>query len=587
MSYHTLLKKQAGKWLSEEQMQDEAILGLLSSVNAAYSHFERDKKISEHAFKVSEKEYQEILQAKEAVDNVSKAKSEFMASMSHELRTPMNAIIGFTDLLLTTDLKRAQHEHVEIVQRSAYNLLSIINDILDFSKIEAGKLSLDKAPLNMIKLVEETVDMLAIKGFQKNLEIICKTDPAFPYQLLGDPVRIRQILINLLGNAIKFTSEGEIIVSLKKGQVISKDNKTYQSFSILVKDTGIGIPEEKLDTIFESFSQADSSTTRKFGGTGLGLTIAKNLAEMMDGLLYVTSAPGKGSTFTLQLILEITEERSPVDVPKPILSRILVVDDNNTNCQLMQGIFEYLNVHCTTTNSGLEALSIIERSINDHNPFDLIITDHHMPVMDGITLVKEIKRMLSDSPQPFILMLSSLEKSLYQEEAEKIGINKFLCKPVKMQELNNILLSVFEKADQSEIVSPAKPVIKALTENISILVAEDEPINMLLISQVLNKMGFTVIKASNGIEAIELLTHSNPALIFMDINMPEMDGYTTASAIRQLPSPHNGIPIVALTADAMKEDKDRCLQVGMDRYISKPFRLEEIEQLLRSYMLVA
>jgi signal transduction histidine kinase/CheY-like chemotaxis protein len=588
MLYHTLLQKQARKFLSNEQMEDESILRFLESVNNAYTHFERDKKLAEHAFTVSEKEYQDILKAKLMVDNVSKAKSEFMASMSHELRTPMNAIIGFTDLLLTTELKNTQHEHVEIVQRSAHNLLDIINDILDFSKIEAGKLTLDKAPLNLTKLVEETVDMLAIKAFQKDLEVICKTDPEFPYQLLGDPVRIRQILINLLGNAVKFTCEGEIMVSLIKEDIICKeDNKTYQTFSIMVKDTGIGIPAEKLHTIFESFSQADSSTTRKFGGTGLGLTIARNLAEMMKGSLQVTSEQGKGSTFTLQLTLEVAAAQQPVVLPKPLLRRILVVDDNHTNCLLMQGIFEYLDIHCITSNSGLEALTIIERSINDQEPFDLVITDHHMPVMDGITLVKEIKRVLSGSPQPFILMLSSLEKSLYQQEAEKIGINKFLCKPVKIQDLNHILLSVFEKTEQVETFNPAKSFIQSRVENVSILVAEDEPINMLLISQVLNKMGFTVIKAANGIEAIELLTQSSPALIFMDINMPEMDGYTATAAIRQLPAPLSSIPIIALTADAMKEDKIRCLEVGMNDYMSKPFRLEDIEKILRNYMLVA
>lgn len=527
---------------------------------------------------------QQLVVEKERAEAGSKAKSEFMANMSHELRTPMNGIIGFTDILLTTELKQTQREYTDIVQRSAYALLNIINDILDFSKIEAGKLFIDNSPFKPVGVVEETVDMLALKAFEKNVEVICHIDPDFPGQLLGDPVRIRQILVNLLGNAIKFTATGEIVVTVKKEGIIYRSEKKCQQFSISVKDTGIGIEEEKLSAIFESFTQADNSTTRRYGGTGLGLTIAKSLVEMMGGNLLVHSKPGKGSTFTALLALEIVEELpASVKSNKPVLRRVLVVDDNETNCQLMKGIFEYLGISCTICMSGMDALLIIANSVNNKQLFDLIITDHQMPVMDGITLVKEIKKMLHDSPQPFILMLSSLEKTMYQEEAEKIGIDKFLSKPVKLHELNNILSVIFDKPETREEAAPAQKVIEKLVATKSILVAEDEPINMMLITQVLGKMGFDVIRAGNGREAIELLEQHDPLLIFMDINMPVMDGYTATQAIRGLQGPKSMIPVIALTADAMKEDKERCLQVGMNDHISKPFRIEEIGTVLKKY----
>ncbi|HEV3326009.1 MAG TPA: response regulator, partial [Puia sp.] len=527
--------------------------------------------------------------AREQAEKASRAKSEFMANISHELRTPMNAIIGFTDLVLTTDLQVSQREYLGNVHRSGYNLLGIINDILDYSKIEAGKLTLENTSFRLCQLVEDTVDSLAIKAFEKNLELICEIDPLLPAQVLGDPARIQQILINLLGNAIKFTEKGEVVVSVKKGPAsLGEDSKKYQPIFISVKDTGIGIPTEKLSQIFESFTQADTTTTRKYGGTGLGLTIARNLAEMMGGCLDVQSESGKGSTFTLLFAPEIlTEmEEGPV-IQRPVLRRVLVVDDNITNCHLLQNIFGYMGIDCRFCTGGPDALKMLATAVQEDQLFDLIVTDHQMPVMDGITLVKAIKQILKDRPQPFILMLSSLDKGMCLQDAEQAGIDLFLSKPVKLQELNNILQSIFGKGEAANLRPAPKPQIKKLTDNASVLVAEDEPVNMLLISEVLSKMGFTVIQAGNGKEALELLEKHQPTIIFMDVNMPEMDGLEATQIIRAQSNTQNNIPIIALTAGAMKEDRERCLRAGMNSFITKPFRLEEIEGVLRDYILVA
>lgn len=526
--------------------------------------------------------------AREQAEKASRAKSEFMANISHELRTPMNAIIGFTDLVLTTELQRSQREYLENVHRSGYNLLGIINDILDYSKMEAGKLTIENTAFKLCQLVEQTVDTLAIKAHEKKLELICETDPSLPIQVLGDPGRIQQILVNLLGNAIKFTEKGEVVVSLERGTVIqARDGKRFQPVSLSVKDTGIGIPREKMEHIFESFTQADSTTTRKYGGTGLGLTIARNLTEMMDGSLEVRSEPGKGSVFTMKLTLEIVDEMSSIPVvQRPVLKRVLVVDDNVTNLHLLENIFRYMGVECTSCSNGADALYVLGR-VTDDQLFDLIVTDHQMPVMDGVTLVREIKKVLKGRRQPFILMLSSLDKGMCVEDAEQVGINMFLSKPVKLQELNNILQSIFGSAQIERGGGPAKPEIRRLTETASILVAEDEPVNMLLISEVLHKMGFTVIKAYNGKQVLDLLDTHHPAVILMDVNMPEMDGLEATQIIRGLPQPQRNIPIVALTAGAMSEDRERCLGAGMNSFISKPFRLEEIEGVLKKYVKVA
>ncbi|HMF72438.1 MAG TPA: response regulator, partial [Flavitalea sp.] len=487
---------------------------------------------------------------------------------------------------LATDLKSSQREYLNNVKKSGNNLLNIINDILDFSKMEAGKLLLDSTAFKLHDLIDETAEILSLKALEKGLEIVCVIDPILPSLFTGDAARIRQIVVNLVGNAIKFTTQGEIVLSVKEiAPVHFVDDKKYLNLAISVRDTGIGIPADKLGAIFENFTQVDASTTRKFGGTGLGLTISKGLAVLMSGSLEAESELGKGSTFTLRLSLEVANEQ-PIVIPlsKPVLNNVLVVDDNESNCFLMQSIFNHFDIPCKICYSGKEALALIEKAVVTGRLFDLIVADHQMPEMDGISMIKKIKAILKGNSEPFILMLSSLDRTLFQSEAENAGIDKFLTKPVKMRELSTILSKIFKPSPKHD-VSEIRPAIEKMPSRGEILVVEDEPINMLLISEILKARGISVLQAFNGKQALEMLSIYEPAMIFMDVNMPEMDGIAVTRIVRKMDDRKARISIVALTADARREDRQLCLDAGMNDYISKPFRLDDIDRVLNKFFL--
>lgn len=535
-------------------------------------------------FKKRIEDYQQLLEAKERAEAASKAKSDFMSNMSHELRTPLNGIIGFTELLGTTGPSDLQREYLQNVTKSSNNLLEVINDILDFSKIEAGKLRIDKIPFNLHQTVEDTIDSLSIEAHNKNIELICNIDPKLPVQFLGDSIRVKQILMNLLSNALKFTTTGEIVVSIEKNGIIyEKESSKYLDLVISVTDTGIGISADQLQNIFQSFTQADTSTTRKYGGTGLGLTICKNLADMMGGKLEVESKIGSGSNFKLHLTLKVLNEEYSSGVPlKPKLKKVLVIDDNITNCRLMRGIFEFLEVPCDICYSGKEALTLLYNANQENDHYDLIITDHQMPEMDGITLVKEIKGILKESPDPFILMLSSLEKSLFLREAEDSGINKFLSKPIKISDIKQLLSKVFAQRERMANQDLTKAI--SFKSETRVVIAEDNKINMMLLKRILTLMNIEVIPVNNGVEALQVTLAQNPDLIFMDIHMPFMNGYDATRAIRALPGECSNVIIIALTADAMIQDKEKCMAAGMNDFLAKPFRTIQIERMLRKYL---